>query len=162
MALLFKLFWEGRLENMALVGSEQCRASLVHVQDIMRVAHFLSYTPEACGQRYIVTDNSCFTNIEISKILGAYLQNPFIPGIRLPKAVLRYLISTIEKTARRYGVRPEVDSGLTQMMMLNTHSSNAKLRALCEKYHQRPIWYPNSWTGIEAAIRQLQLEGWFK
>lgn len=157
MGILFKLFWEGRLQNLPLAGSVVRRASLVHVEDIMRAAYFLSYTPQAYGQRYLVTDDGRYNALEISKFLGKELHNPFIP-VPLPMSVFKLLTWMIERNRKRYNINPLIDAGLAQMMMLNTHASNRKLLALDPNI----LKYRDSLVGLKAAIDDMKKEGFLR
>src|SRR5206468_2436000 len=120
------------------------------------------------GKRYIVTDDSRYTNVEISKMLGEELENPFISGISMPRLMLTGMIAVVEATARFHGFKPDVDGGLAKMMMVNTWSSNDALWELAERHGRGRqsadplLTYPDSLLGLKAAIHDLRKEGWFK
>jgi nucleoside-diphosphate-sugar epimerase len=166
MALLIKLLHEGRMPNIP-IGKAGKRAALIHAEDVIRVAHFLSGVEEARGERYIVTDDTPYTTEELSQFLGELLENPFISFIRLPEKVFDFLVQSSEE-ARKYGAKPEIDAGLAQMIKLNPHASNAKLMDLARRHGRgrnspNPLLkYPNSFDGLRQTVAEFKKEGWLR
>lgn len=168
MAILIKLFAEGRINNILTSGSEKRRVALVHVEDVIRAADFLGNCPEAIGETFVIVDDTPYTSEEISRFLGEELDNPLIPFVRLPHKIFRFLLETIEKDAKRYNAKPEVDAGMGEMTLVSTFSSNKKFMDLAHKYgrgrnSKNPVMiYKDSFDGLRQTIEAYRREGWIK
>lgn len=96
MANAFELNYLGKLAPL-LVGKKGNRGALIHVEDVVRVADFLSRVPEARGEVFNVVDDSRYTTDEISYFVGKFFNNTPFRNFHLPAGVLKYLIKTVKK-----------------------------------------------------------------
>lgn len=150
MANAFELNYLGKLAPL-LVGKGGNRGALIHVEDVIRVANFLSDTPEAKGETYNVVDDSRYTTDEISYFIGKFFNNTPFLNFHLPACVLRYLIEKVKQSAAALKVSPIIDPGLGDMVLLNSWMSNAKLMRLASKYGFA-LKYGDSLEGLSATL----------
>ena len=90
MACAILLNASGQLAPL-LVGDKENMAGLIHAEDVVRVADFLSWAEEANGEIYNVVDNSRSVS-EVAKFIGEQVHNKPFGGFRLPAWVLKTLI----------------------------------------------------------------------
>lgn len=155
MANAFELNYLGKLAPL-LVGKKENRGALIHVEDVIRVADFLSEVPESEGEIYNVVDDSLYTTDEISCFIGKFFNNEPFHNFHLPPVVLKYLIETVKKSATRLKAAPLIDPGLGDMVLLNSWMSNEKLIRLANKYNFR-LKYGDSKDGLAATLPYYQL-----
>ncbi len=157
MANAFELQLSGQLSPL-LVGNGKGRPALIHVDDVVRIADFLGNAPDACQGKdgdviYNVVDDSKYTMDQVSIFLGEHLFNTPFRGFHLPKWVLRRLIRRVEQCAKRLNGKPIIDPGLGEMILLNSHMSNGKLRKLLSYYNRKDVLqYADSLLGFEATL----------
>lgn len=164
MAVLVKQFADGTMPNI-FVGNQR-RVALVHVEDVIRTADFLGFIDEAVGRRFLVVDDCPHTAEEISELLGEETENPLLKGIKMPQWMFEYLINEIDRVSKKYDVRSEIDKGLAEMVLLNSHSSNAELMDLARRYgrgrnSKNPLLkHPDSFVGLKQTAAEYKKEGW--
>jgi dihydroflavonol-4-reductase len=149
---------DGRLAPL-LVGDPRNHVALIHVEDVIRVADFLSWAPEADGEIYNVVDDSVCTLKEISIFLGQELNNKPFKFFSLPSWVMKTLIKLVNRKAKELGGLPVIDPELGNLVLINSWMSNRKLKTLAEK-HNRPdlLKYPFSRLGLAETISGYKKE----
>lgn len=151
---------QGLLAPMLAGNASRNHVALIHVEDVVRVADFLSVAMEANGEIYNVIDDIPYTVKEASELIGEKLNNrPFV-SFSLPGWVLRTLIKLVQKRAGQLGGRPSIDPELGNMVLLNAWMSNQKLRNLALRCGKIPglLKYPDSLQGLADTIEQYKKE----
>jgi len=144
-----------------LVGDPNNKVALIHVEDVVRVADFLAWAPEASGEIYNVTDDNDYTMKEISFFMGKKLNNTPFASFALPAWVFRTLIKFVNLRIKKLGGTPIIDPELGNMVLLNSWMSNEKLMALTRKYGREHnlLKYPDSLFGLTDTIESYKKEG---
>lgn len=164
MANAFFLNASGQVPPL-ICGNPRNKVALVHVEDVIRAAGFLSHCREANGEIYNVVDDSLYTLKDVSLFIGERLNNKPFANFHLPAWVLRYLIWRVSCSARFLGGKPVFDPELGNISLLNGWMSNRKLKALEDKYSgdifcQELFRYSDSLKGLEATIAWYKGKGW--
>ena len=145
-----------------IAGNRHNKTALVHVEDVIRVASFLSRVPEADGEVYNVVDYTAYSLKTISGFIGEKLNNKPFSGFSLPAWVFKFLIKLIILRAKQLGGKPIIDPELGNMVLLNSHMSNQKLRKLARNYYldDSLFQFPDSLIGLAKTIEWYGKEGW--
>lgn len=152
MANAFELNYLGKLAPL-LVGKKTNRPALIHAEDVIRVADFLSHAPEAIGETYNVVDDSHYTMDEVNFAIGRAMDNAPFRHFHLPAWVLRRLIRKVKRAAQELGVKPIIDPGLGDMVLPNSFMSNYKLRELAKRHGRDDLLlYGDSLAGLTVTL----------
>ncbi len=143
-----------------LAGNPENKAALIHSEDVVRAADFLSWAPEADGEIYNVVDDALYTLKEVSKLMGEKLNNKPYTSVALPAWVLKTLIGLVNRRAKQLKGMPVIDPELGNMVLLNSWVTNQKLKALAHKRGRDDLLkYADSLAGLEQAINWYKKEG---
>lgn len=123
----------------ASIGKGQHRASLVHVNDVVRTAEFLANNEKSIGEVYHVTDDALHSVKEITRHLAHLCGAIFIP-INIPPWIMLRLAKIIK-----------VDQELIRLATVNAWLSNEKIKKLGFEFQ-----YPDSKVGLAETVE------WYK
>ena len=144
-----------------LIGNPHNKTPLIHVEDVIRVADFLSGVPESNGEIYNVTDYYGSYPVEkVAKLIGEQLNNGY-GNFSLPAWILKVFIALVQLRAKQLSGQPLIDPELGHMSVLNAWMSNAKLLSLLSQYgfSESFFKYPDGLKGIIEVIQWYKKEG---
>jgi len=142
-------------------------APAIHVEDVMRVAHFLGNCEQAQGQSFIVRDTTLYESEDISLFLGEALGSRL--KIWVPEFIFRHVIIRLMKLIEK--IKPPtngLDSGLAEVSLVDASCSNEKLMLLAQAHGRGqngddPLFrYPDTKDGLKVAFKEMEEEGWIK
>ncbi|OGQ05869.1 MAG: hypothetical protein A3F82_05965 [Deltaproteobacteria bacterium RIFCSPLOWO2_12_FULL_44_12] len=123
----------------AIPGSGANKISFIHVEDIARIAYFLSDQPQAVGQVYNTADNSNHPVGELMVYIANWLRAHnapvnFSPRVHFPLPIVYLLGFWCEVLARLQGREPAVERPFLNFFRPGYHflMSNKKLDKLIE------------------------------
>ncbi len=154
MALSILLIGQGKLPPFIL-GSGKNRCGLVHVQDIVEAAEYLVFHPKAAGEVFNVTDDSKYVVKEITRHLAQSFGIPFIPWVKMPPALVRWLAKSSREKALKLGAPAPFDEELVKLITVNSWISNEKLKRFGYQ-----LKYPDTLEGLSETISWYKKERW--
>lgn len=154
MALSILLIGRGILPPMT-VGNGKNHAGLVHVEDVVRAAEFLSRHPEAVGKVFQVTDDSKYTIEDITRCIAEEFNLPFISWLKIPPFMLHKIVDWVNKKSKKLGVNSVLDHQLVDLITTNSWISNEKLKKVGYEFK-----YPDSLEGLRQTIDWYKQEKW--
>ncbi|MDP3999227.1 MAG: NAD(P)-dependent oxidoreductase [bacterium] len=151
---------QGLLAPMLAGNAKKNHVALIHVEDVVRVADFLSEAKESNGEIYNVVDDIPYTVKQASEFIGERLNNKPFSSFSLPGWVLRTLIKLVQKRAKQLGGKPSIDPELGNMVLLDAWMSNKKLRDLGMRHGHIPglLKYWDSLRGLADTIERYKKE----
>ncbi len=154
MALSILLIGRGILPPMT-VGNGKNHAGLVHVEDVVRAAEFLSRHSKAVGEVFQVTDDGNYTIENITRCIAHGFGLPFISWLKIPPFVLHKIVDWANKKSKKLGVNTALDHQLVDLITTNSWISNEKLKSFGYEFK-----YPDSLDGLRQTIAWYKEEKW--
>lgn len=154
MALSILLVGQGKMQPFT-VGSGKNHSALVHVEDVVGAAEFLSRQEKAIGEVYHVTDDGKYTLEKVTRYMAMRFRIPFIRWIKIPPFLLRKIVGWANEKAKACGVETPFGKELIDLMVTNTWLSNEKLKNLGYKFK-----FPDSLDGLNQVVSWYEKEGW--
>lgn len=135
-------------------GSGKNIVTLVHVEDVVRAAEFLSSKPGAIGQVFNIADDSPTNVKELLKHVATLLGKRIYP-VHIPMTLILTVAQIDEFISEMKGRRPTLERDLTRYLAQDAWMDNAKLKSLGYRFK-----YSDVRIGIEETVDWYRSEGW--
>lgn len=134
-------------------GRGDIKPALVHVDDVVSAAHFLSENPKAVGEVYNISDDSNYTIRELVYAVSKFVNGKYI-DIQIPTTALYALAAASKIYSNITKNKTLIELNAIRYLTYSSLMDNTKLKSLGYQ-----LKYPNTITGLYQTIKWFKKEG---
>jgi len=150
------IFLMSDVQFFAIPGKKDVKGALVHVQDIVNAAYFLSGKKKTIGQMYNVNDDksSVYTKKELL-LYASKLLNKKLYTFSIPMFLIYFFAEMLELLGEVIKRDSNIEKGFVKYLADDYVMDNSKIKKLGYKFI-----YPDTKAGFKDTIDWFEKEGW--